>query len=83
MLTQEDIKNLTLYQKEIFATKQELNDMEQRLGAKIDVLTMAVDSFSKEIADFRAQAPVIRKQLRDHDEYLELLADKVGIKLPR
>lgn len=87
MLEHNDILKISNFLKEdlqdVFATKMELKSMEDRLSSKIDVLTMAVDSFSKEINNFRAEVPAIREKLNDHDKFLELLASKVGVKLPR
>ncbi|HYF05733.1 MAG TPA: hypothetical protein VEA59_06210 [Patescibacteria group bacterium] len=63
MLTTADIKKLSSYLKEdfkdVFATKDDLKRLETKLDAKIDTLTIAADSFTKEISDNRTERTII------------------------
>lgn len=82
MLTAEDIKNLTDYQKEAFkdtfATKNDMADVK----AQLNVLTMAVDGFAKEMRGWREEKAATDHRLDTHDQWFKILADKVGVKLP-
>ena len=50
MLTPEDIKNLTEYQKTVFVTKEEFNDVFVKLKQSINILQISVDGLAKDTA---------------------------------
>lgn len=77
MLTHEDIKNLSDYQKEIFATKEDI----KHLDAKFDVLLTSVDNYAKKADTYFQEMVVLSNKVNRHERWFHLIADKLNIKL--
>ena len=81
MLTSEDIKNLTEYQKEIFATKNDIQELQRKIEQRMDTLTNAVDGFAKEALKNSQEITVLTNRVGRAEHHLQQIADKVNIKL--
>jgi len=77
MLTQEDIKNLTDYQKEVFATKEDFTELKSMF---ID-LQISVDSYAKKADTYFQEMVVLAHKVDRHEKWFHLIADKLDIKL--
>ena len=77
MLTPEDIKNLTEYQKEVFVTKEDF----KRLEGKFDDLQIAVDNYAKKANDYYQEMVMMNQKLNRHEKWILQIADKLNIKL--
>ncbi|MFA5188994.1 MAG: hypothetical protein WC460_06565 [Patescibacteria group bacterium] len=77
MLTPEDIKNLTEYQKEIFVTKEDF----KRLEGKFDDLLASVDNYAKKANDYYQEMVMMNQKLNRHEKWILQIADKLNIKL--
>ena len=77
MLTAKDIKKLTEYQlevfKDVFATKEELNEKFFRLQTSIDGL-------SKQVLDVNKEMPVVSHRVKNLESWVGKASPKLGIK---
>ncbi|MFH1867123.1 MAG: hypothetical protein ABIJ81_03520 [Patescibacteria group bacterium] len=80
MLTNEDIKNLTEYQKGVFATKDDVAGLGQHLGQRIDVLTNAVDAYAKKADTYHQEMSVLIHKVHRMEDWITKVSDKIGIK---
>jgi len=81
MLTQEDIKNLTEYQKEIFVTKEEFNSFRDEYREDFSKLQTAVDNYAKKANDYYQEMVMMNQKLNRHEKWILQIADKLNIKL--
>lgn len=79
MLTDLDIKNLTEFQKEIFATKEDLASLEAKLGTKIDRLTNSVDAYAKQANTYYQEMLILSRRIERMEIWIKKVSDKVGI----
>ena len=75
MLTQEDIKNLITAEREVFATKEDIGDVKERLSA----LTTSVDLYSSKADNYHKEMSVLIHRVDRVEEWIRQVADKVGI----
>jgi hypothetical protein len=80
MLTPEDIKNLTEYQKEIFVTKE---DLVKVLDEKLLPLQRSVDAIANGLKSQGDEIYVVNHRLEKTEDWIEEAAPKVGIKFDR
>ena len=80
MLTTKEIKRLTEYLiiafKDVFATKDDIN----RIEKKIDTLKTTVDGLSKEKKTNNDERVIANYRLKKIEEWVEVVAPKVGVK---
>jgi len=83
MLTPQDIKNITAAGiatgREVFATKEDITGLEQRLGQRLDVLTTAVDAYAKKADTYYQEMTVLLHKVQRMEEWIRRAAEKVGI----
>ncbi len=66
------------------ATKEgvvELNKRVERLELAVEALTNSVDKIIKELTDLRTEYYAMSNQLTRHEKWIQMIAEKVGIKL--
>lgn len=69
---------------EVFATKEDLNNLEEKvdgLREMMQVLVSSVDKIVKELSDLRIEYHAVNNQLTRHEKWIQVIAEKVGIKL--
>ena len=74
------------------ATRDDIRRVEDRVekiegrldifDEKFEKIIRALDALSKVVTDLRLEYMVINTQLNRHDEWIRLLAKKMGLKLP-
>jgi predicted nucleic acid-binding Zn-ribbon protein len=80
MLTPEDIKNLTEFQKTVFATKEEMNAGFESLNKKLSNLQTSVDAIAKDNLTKSQEMPVVNNRIEKVENWIDKAAPKVGIK---
>lgn len=94
MLTPQDIQNIMVAGREVFATKQDIgileqmlagvdkkvDGLEQRLVERIDILTNAVDAYMKKADAYFQEMAVLLHKVQRMEAWIQLVAEKVGIK---
>ena len=80
MLTSEDIKNLIVAERKVFATKDDITGLEQRLGEGIGILTTAVDAYAKKADTYHQEMSVLIHKIHRMEEWIQKVSEKVGIK---
>lgn len=80
MLTPEDIKNLTEYQKTIFVTKDEMTAGFESVNKNLSSLQTSVDAIAKDNHDKSQEMPVINERLEKAENWIGKAVPKLGIK---
>ena len=80
MLTPEDIKNLTEYQKEIFVTKDEFQEAFGELKQSIKTLQIAVDGIAKISKDDADEIASAQYRLDKVESWVSKAAPKVDVR---
>ncbi len=80
MLSTDDIKKLTDYQKEafkdIFASKGDF----ERLEGKVSILQTSVDAIAKDNQIKNQETPVLNRRIKEVENWVDKAAPKLGIK---
>jgi archaellum component FlaC len=67
-------------------THEDLNQLEERLEAKIDKrigeVIESIDNLVKAVSDLTMEYSAVKMQLSRHEEWIKLLAKKSGVQLP-
>ncbi|OGE76791.1 MAG: hypothetical protein A3C85_03390 [Candidatus Doudnabacteria bacterium RIFCSPHIGHO2_02_FULL_48_21] len=77
MLTTEDIQKLIEAEREVFTTKEDFARIEQMFSN----LQSSVDAYAKKADTYFQEMSAMRHALKRHEEALQKIAQKVGIKL--
>ena len=83
-ITQENVDSQFERAFEVFATKEDVKNLEEKvdgLREMMQVLVMSVDKIVKELSDLRTEYYAMSNQLTRHEKWIQALAEKVGIKL--
>lgn len=80
MLTPEDIKNLTEFQKTVFVTKDEFARLENKIESSMNKLQTSVDAIAKDNRDKAQEMPVVNRRLKDLENWVDKAAPVVKIK---
>jgi len=80
MLTDQDIKKLV----EVFATRDEIEALLERKADKDDILmlTSSIDAVLKRLETLTTEFISITNKVNRLEEWIKILADKTGVKLP-
>jgi len=81
MLTREDIENLIKAEKEIFVTKQDLQELEDKLSGEINVVKTSVDGLVKIVKNNGLEIKSLNYRVTRLEEWTEKAAPKIGIDL--
>lgn len=81
MLSNEDIQNLIKAQKEVFATKEDLEGLKEDIRSDISNLQSAVDTYAKKADTFFQEMVALSHKVDRHEKWIQQLATKLGIKL--
>lgn len=79
MLTPEDIKNLTEYQKTVFVTKEELTNAVADLKKGFSDLQTSVDGAMKDKIIRETEATAAARRIKDVENWIDKAAPKLGI----
>ncbi|MBU3964229.1 hypothetical protein KJ591_00090 [Patescibacteria group bacterium] len=80
MLTQEDIQKIA----EVCATKEDIKEMREDINGlreSVQFLVISVDGLVKAISDLKTEYISITSQIDRHDKWIQLLAEKLNLKL--
>jgi len=75
MLTTQDVQNIITAGREVFATKEDITG----LGQRLDVLTNAVDAYAKKADAYYQEMTVLLHKVQRMEEWIRRAAEKVGI----
>lgn len=75
MLTTQDVQNIITAGREVFATKEDITG----LGQRLDVLTNAVDAYAKKADTYYQEMTVLLHKVQRMEEWIRRAAEKVGI----
>ena len=75
MLTIEDIKKLTEYQKEVFVTKR---DFEEFKG-DFSKLQTSVDNMAKDVKDMKEDKVIINNRMKNAEDWIDKATPKLGL----
>lgn len=75
MLTPEDIKNLTEYQKEIFATKEDITD----LKGLFSTLQTSVDGIAKDNLTKNQETIGLRHRMKNAEDWIDKASPKLDL----
>ena len=75
MLTTQDVQNIITAGREVFATKEDITG----LGQRLDVLTNAVDAYAKKADAYYQEMTALLHKVQRMEEWIRRDADKVGI----
>ena len=75
MLTTQDVQNIITAGREVFATKEDITG----LGQRLDVLTNAVDAYAKKADAYYQEMTALLHKVQRMEEWIRRVADKVGI----
>ena len=81
MLTNEDVKKLSV----LLATKDDIEDLKQEIdGLKesVQALILSIDGVLKRLETLTTEFLSITNKVNRLEEWIKILADKTGIKLP-
>jgi len=77
MLTQEDIKKLIDAQKEVFATKDDFENLRKEFSE----LQNSIDSYAKKSDSYFQEMVFLSRKVDRHEKWFHQIADKLGLKL--
>lgn len=80
MLTPEDIKNLTEYQKTVFVTQKSFDKAIENVQKSFSTLQTSVDAIAKDNHDKSQAIPVINERLEKAENWIDKAAPKLGVK---
>ena len=80
MLTPEDIKNLTEYQKQIFVTKEDLDNPTDGLKQSFTKLQTSVDGIAKDIKTHSEELIVLNRRVKKTEDWIDQASPKLGLK---
>ena len=67
---------------ELAELKREVGKMEKKWEERFKLLIEVLDKHSKQLNDIQMETSGTHMQLARHEQWIKLLADKTGIKLP-
>jgi uncharacterized coiled-coil DUF342 family protein len=76
-LSNEDIKKL----KEVFATKDDLNDLKIELKSDFSDLYQAIDAYAKKADGYFQEMVMLSKKVDRQEEWIKKIAKEVGVEL--
>ncbi len=80
MLTSEDIKNLTEYQKLVFVTQESFDKAVEKLGKSISNVQSSVDGIAKDNTTKSQEIPTLNYRMKETENWIDKAAVKLGIK---
>ena len=79
MLTPEDIKNLTEYQKTVFATKEDFEDVTEELKTSFSTLITSVDNIAKDVKILKDEKLVRNDRIKNLENWTDKASTKLGL----
>ncbi len=80
MLTPEDIKNLTEFQKTVFVTQDSFDKGIEKLQQSFSILQSSVDQVLKEKMTNDQERAVSNHRIKDLENWVDKAATKLGVK---
>jgi len=81
MLTNEDIQKLIKAQKEVFATREDLDGLKKSLKSDFSDLQTSVDTFAKKADTYFQEMVVLAHKIDKLEKWIYQIAEKVGLEL--
>ena len=81
MLNDEDINKLVKAFGEVFATKQDFKNFEEKNQKDFSNLINSVDSYSKKADAYYQEMMMLSVKVDRHEKWLQQIADKLDLKL--
>lgn len=79
MITDQDIKKLTDYQKEVFKDVFFTKEDGQRLEEKIDKVQTTVDVLVKDVKDLKQEKTVLNHCMKKTEDWIDQASPKLGL----
>lgn len=80
MLTPEDIKNLTEFQKMVFVTQESFDKGIEKMQKSFSTLQSSVDAISKDKKDKTDEIITVNHRLKETENWIDKAAKKLDIK---
>lgn len=77
MLTTEDIQKLIEAEKEVFTTKEDLEELKQMFSN----LQSSVDAYAKRADTYFQEMVALSHKVNRHEKWIQQIAEKLGVKL--
>lgn len=81
MLADKDIKRIVEANREVFATKEDLEDFKEEMIKNFSDLQTAVDGYAKRADTYFQEMTALSHKVDRHEKWIKQLADKLGVKL--
>ncbi len=81
MLTSEETKQLVQVFSEVFATKEDISVLEEKMEENASSILTAVDAYSKKADKFFQELLVLAHRVDRHEKWIHQIAEKLGVKL--
>ena len=81
MLNDEDINKLTKAFSEVFATKQDFKNFEEKNQKSFSDLITSVDGYSKKADIYYQEMMMLSVKVDRHEKWLQQIAEKLNLKL--
>ena len=81
MLTNEDIQKIIEANREVFATKENLENFREEIRNSFSDLQTSVDSYAKKADTYFQEMVMLSHKVNRHEKWLLQLAQKIGVKL--
>lgn len=81
MFTDEDIQKLMDAQQEVFATKEDLLKLKDEIKEDFSRLAIGVDAYAHKADAFFQEMVMLSHQYNRHEKWIQMLAEKLGVKL--
>ena len=75
MLSIEDIKKLTEYQKEVFVTKDDFEDFK----GSFSKLQTSVDNIAKDVKDIKEDKVIMNSRMKNVENWVDKASPKLGL----
>ena len=79
MLTPEDIENLTKYQKEVFVTKEDVEDATEEIKTSLLTLVTSVDNIAKDVKILKDEKLVRNDRIKNLENWTDIASPKLGL----
>jgi len=81
MFTDEDIKKLIEAEREVFPTKEELQQFQEETRKEFAEMLTAVDTYAKKADGYFQEMLMLAHKVDRHEKWFHQIAEKLGIKL--
>jgi len=81
MLTEEDIQKIIEANREVFATKEDIEAFREEIKQNFSDLQTSVDAYAKKADTYFQEMVMLSHKVDRHEKWIQQIADKLGVKL--